>query len=792
MRQFFIRFVASACLYGLYMAFTEALFVYPSQIVNLAIVLPPILGIMWGGAAALGISITGCILLLYSHNFDSLEFTEYFHLAAYTIYLFLATYLPYFLWYKWQSKNPGPLLTKKTLWKLIAILFVTFAVTSIFRGLTAPQSELNAVTELFGFEKDNAVLVYAAVCFINDFLISISCDLVAFFVLALADYKFHTAKDFSISEEEKLNPNEKKAFYILAMCYLIFPAMIAYCDLYQIYGMDRLETWMNFIVECLTFMDAYIILIIFMLLKYRRSVMLEIVFLVALTVFLSAAVLGLGSSFAMFHMVKSHADDSLHAMSVICRERLDRTFFCIRQAVNGMERHAINSIESYQRFVEDAEYRKNYLSNIEMDFDAIAMDTDGCLAYYLRIAPEIDGNRGGFSKEREYGRWEGALSPFIRRDPIDLSLYPPEDIANVGWYYTPMKSKHATWIEPYVDPTAKSYVISYVAPIFIEGKFIGVIGMDIDFNFIIQELRRMSIYDYGYVYVMNRNNTVLYHRDQVQGTQFQSNPEFQEIELYLTNGMWLGIATPLSKVHDERNHILMHLIASILIVAMAVSIGSLVWVSRIIRPLSGMTDAAKRIASGDLNVTISYESGNELGLLVKSIREMASKLEFYVYRDKLTGVRNAAAYIVKSSELNKQIEFMPDLAYAIVLFDVNFLKKVNDNLGHQAGDKLIQNAAKVICDVFKNSHVYRIGGDEFVAVLEGEDYENRDELLLLFDKTISETTFTFADEVINLSVARGMAIYESGMVFADVSKKADGEMYNNKKAIKAKFGEDVR
>ena len=256
--------------------------------------------------------------------------------------------------------------------------------------------------------------------------------------------------------------------------------------------------------------------------------------------------------------------------------------------------------------------------------------------------------------------------------------------------------------------------------------------------------------------------------------------------------MWLGIATPLSRVHDARNRILMHLIAAIIIVAMLISIGSIALAAKAIKPLAGMTEAAKRIASGDLNVQISYESGNELGLLVRSIREMAAKLEVYVYRDKLTGLRNAAAYISKGAELDTQTKLIPTLNYGVVIFDANFLKKVNDKYGHESGNELIRHAARVIGKVFKNSPVYRVGGDEFAAILENQDYENRKELLKLFDEKLAEEYFKAKGDVIKISVARGLGIYERGMDFAAVAQRADIAMYNHKAAIKSMFGEDVR
>ena len=799
MKQQIYRFCLSAFLYWIFAVGTSKLLIIPDVVVNLAIFLPPILGLIWGPIAAVGVCVGGLVampdimdLLAMKGSID-----DYIHLLGVVAWLFLAGYMPYYMWHRWQPEYRAFKLSPITLWRFITILAITFFVTSIIRSATASPEELKAVEGLFGLLKRQTGALYFCLCFGNDYFVTLLIDLFLFFFLISNKYPFYNSvtevEETTQEIDEVVSREERRALMVGAGCYLVFPAIVVYLDIWQIYGMDDMTTWTNFLTECLITMDLYVILITYLLLRYQRSIMLEIVFLVAMTVFASAAVLGGGSSFAISRIVDSYVEDSLQAMNVICRERLDRTFICVRQAVNGMEKQAINSIESYDRLVGDAAYRENYLNTMQRGFDAIAMDTAGCLAYYFRLTPEIAGSKGGFARVRADNRWEGALAPFVTREPIDLSRYSPDAVEHVGWYYTPLKIKCATWIEPYIDPSSEAYVISYVVPIYIEGKPIGVIGIDIDFDFIIQELRRMSIYDYGYAYLTNRNNVVLYHKDRFQGTQFKPNPEFREIEVYLSNGMWLGIATPLSEVYDMRNHVLMHLMAAILFVAMLVTLFSIVLVSKAIRPLAGMTEAAKRIASGDLNVKISYESGNELGLLVRSIREMAFKLEGYVYRDKLTGLRNAAAYMSKSAELEAQRKVVKNLNYGVVLFDVNFLKKVNDTHGHQAGNQLIRHAARVICRVFAHSPVYRVGGDEFVAILQHQDYENREELLKVFDDRIAETSFKVPNgNIINISVARGLAIYKPGMAFADVTKGADIMMYAHKAAIKAKFGEEVR
>ena len=134
----------------------------------------------------------------------------------------------------------------------------------------------------------------------------------------------------------------------------------------------------------------------------------------------------------------------------------------------------------------------------------------------------------------------------------------------------------------------------------------------------------------------------------------------------------------------------------------------------------------------------------------------------------------------------------PDISYGVVIFDANFLKKVNDKYGHGAGNQLLRHASRVICKVFDHSPVYRIGGDEFAAILERQDYENRKELLRIFDEKIAEEHFEVAGDTLQVSVARGLGVYEPGMEFSAVAKMADVAMYNHKSAIKAKYGEDVR
>ena len=139
-------------------------------------------------------------------------------------------------------------------------------------------------------------------------------------------------------------------------------------------------------------------------------------------------------------------------------------------------------------------------------------------------------------------------------------------------------------------------------------------------------------------------------------------------------------------------------------------------------------------------------------------------------------------------ELQKDIDEKKDLEFAIALFDCDDLKDVNDLYGHDKGNVYLRNSCHLICRIFEHSVVYRVGGDEFVAILQGEDYKNRDKLRKQFDiKSAEICSFAKADyEKIRVSI--GIAAYDPHVdaTAQDVAVHADHLMYENKRERKKK------
>lgn len=164
-----------------------------------------------------------------------------------------------------------------------------------------------------------------------------------------------------------------------------------------------------------------------------------------------------------------------------------------------------------------------------------------------------------------------------------------------------------------------------------------------------------------------------------------------------------------------------------------------------------------------------------------------SSLDVLAFTDSLTGLKNHASFSMIKRKMEEKIAASPSPAFAIVMMDVNDLKKTNDLHGHQAGNALIIAAAKLMCRIFSHSPVCRIGGDEFVAILENNDFENREALYQQFTDEIHTATFSIDGKDLPLTVAIGMCEFDPTRhsSFDDTFQYADSMMYENKAILKA-------
>ena len=125
--------------------------------------------------------------------------------------------------------------------------------------------------------------------------------------------------------------------------------------------------------------------------------------------------------------------------------------------------------------------------------------------------------------------------------------------------------------------------------------------------------------------------------------------------------------------------------------------------------------------------------------------------------------------------------------FGVMVVDLNYLKEANDNYGHDMGNELLIHATKILVDTFKFSPVFRIGGDEFVVILNGSDFDRYRDLIDRMNAAFAADYISFRDEKIPVSVAKGVSIFNpmTDNVFEDVFDRADYAMYLDKAEMKA-------
>lgn len=169
----------------------------------------------------------------------------------------------------------------------------------------------------------------------------------------------------------------------------------------------------------------------------------------------------------------------------------------------------------------------------------------------------------------------------------------------------------------------------------------------------------------------------------------------------------------------------------------------------------------------------------------RSMKALADAMSELATVDPLTGIGNKTAFIREAAKLEREIAENADARFGLAMIDLNYLKYINDNFGHEKGDEALRALAAIACDVFSNSTVYRVGGDEFTVILSSQDCRDAEALKADFLSKISPRRAP--EPWKQVSAAIGIALYDSRTDHGvdDVLKRADKAMYGMKREMKA-------
>ena len=182
-----------------------------------------------------------------------------------------------------------------------------------------------------------------------------------------------------------------------------------------------------------------------------------------------------------------------------------------------------------------------------------------------------------------------------------------------------------------------------------------------------------------------------------------------------------------------------------------------------------------------LNFKIMPGYEDDFGWALVSIQDISArkKAEEYLHylgtHDVMTGLFNRAYFeeTIQKLELNRKDPV------GIIILDLNYLKKTNDTLGHQAGDKLIRRLAEVMIAAFNNGQIAaRIGGDEFAVILPRTEESEMVDFIKQIHALIEINNKYYREPI--LSISAGFATSSPGMSLERVIQLADDAMYRSK------------
>ncbi len=176
---------------------------------------------------------------------------------------------------------------------------------------------------------------------------------------------------------------------------------------------------------------------------------------------------------------------------------------------------------------------------------------------------------------------------------------------------------------------------------------------------------------------------------------------------------------------------------------------------------------------------------------VDEITEMAQHFNVMIY-DQLTGTYNRRSGLSKLRRVINN-DNRRQLGISLCFVDINGLKEVNDSLGHKSGDELIISTAECIkSGIRENDFVIRMGGDEFLIVLDGVDMNEAEKVWGRIKESYNRIN-DFENRPYLVSVSHGIVEYDNALKpgLEDLIKAADEKMYDEKKSIKKELKESI-
>ena len=362
----------------------------------------------------------------------------------------------------------------------------------------------------------------------------------------------------------------------------------------------------------------------------RTKFTLTVVSIIIITLSI-ATVIGVVS---IRNLGKDDADQMIHLTATTGAMNLEQCFKSVEHTVRTVSTLVSDSFEGMP--YEDLDSQVERARNL---FGRIAYNTSGVLTYYFRIDPEVSDSVTGFWYVNQDG--EG----FTEHEVTDITQYDTSDTSALVWFTVPKATGEGVWLPPYHTENLGARVVSYNVPVYWKDRFVGVIGIEIDYEMLKREVENISIFQSGYAFILDENENVFYHplldsaqlileTTAVDGPElFISNNhvrynyegvEKEAVWIPLSNGMRLYVCAPVSEINSGWTGMIWILLVELLAILTIAIIAMMRFTGRMTKPLRDLTEAAKQVDEGNYDFSLEYDKDDEIGVLTRTFKQLAA------------------------------------------------------------------------------------------------------------------------------------------------------------------------
>ena len=539
-----------------------------------------------------------------------------------------------------------------------------------------------------------------------------------------------------------------------------------------------------------------------------RSIHSKILLLLLFCVVLSSALIGIICIAEFSSVLRDTAENN---MILNCEREADTINLSLEKVEEQIEtvRHFAETALKDPSILSSAEERALFITEFEAVGKNHAQSAEGVIGVFAVFNTEAL-HLQGLSEPFGFCFQANEDGVFSKAPTFDFEA----GTTAPDWYRVPFEGKASCWLES--APQARGNAqMAYIAPILLpNGVCIGIVGASCDISLIKNAAMEFSIFETGFAFLLNSDNSVLYHPNVPSGaSRLEDRPEFEAIEgkdeladedvelfsyrhngerrylscVALRNGKKLCVSASRSEIFVRQSSLVLTTFFIIAVTICLTAIAATLFTRRLTRPITALNAAAREMLEGNLDTEIVATTADEIGELTRILNRARERLKFQIsdlyneaHHDGLTGIPNKTAFRDIEQKIDRQIAY-GTASFVVAVLDVNRLKVTNDFFGHAAGDELLRSVGNHLKATFDPQSVFRIGGDEFALLLQGKNTEENRAIIERCVSKIPDIRLPHFPEV-QVSCAIGIATYEKerDTRLNDTLLRADRLMYHDK------------